>query len=164
MAPFPVLAVRSLAGDELELPRELPTPLTLVVCAFHQRHQAQVDDWISWAVAEAGVAPSLLGLDPAAPSLVIEVPVLGRRYRAARRLIDGGMATGIGVPEVLARTFTAYTDVSAFCRAAGIESADDVSAFVVRPDGEVLAHVVGPPSVEGCVLAAAALGADGRSS
>lgn len=162
--PFPLLPVRSLAGAELLLPRDLPTPLTLVLCAFYQRQQGLVDGWIGWAVEDAGVAPSLLGLDPAAPSVVIEVPVLGRRYRPARRFIDGGMASGIGVPEVLARTFTAYTDVSAFCRSAGIATTDTVSALVVRPDGAVLAHVVGPPAEESCAVVVAALAAVGGPS
>lgn len=150
--------MRSLAGDDLVLPRDLPAPLTLVVCAFRQWHQRLVDDWIAWAVDEVGVAPSPLGLDPAARSAVVEVPVLSRRYRPARRFIDGGMATGIGVPEVLARTLTAYADVAGFADAAGIASTRTIAAMVVRrPDGAVLAHASGPPSAAGKQAVAGAL-------
>jgi hypothetical protein len=154
---FPDLAVRSLAGDELVLPRDLPAPLTLIICAFQQWHQRLVDEWITWAVDQARVAPSPLGLDPAACCAVVEVPVLARRYRPARGFIDGGMAASIRVPEVLARTLTAYTDVSAFCRAAGIGSTATVSAFVVRPDGTVLAQVAGPATETNRTVVAAAL-------
>ncbi len=157
-APFPTLEVRSLAGRAFVLPADLPAPLTVVICAFRQRHQGTVDEWIAWAVAEAGVAPSPSGLDPSAPSVAIEVPVLGRRYRSFRGFIDGGMATGIGDPVVLARTFTAYTDVAAFCRAAGIVTTEAVAAMVVRRDGSVLAHVTGPPTPEGRAAIATALG------
>jgi hypothetical protein len=160
-APFPELAVRSLAGDELLLPRDLPAPLTLVVCAFRQWQQRVVDSWIDWAVRDAGVAASPLGLDPEAPSVVVEVPVLGRQYRPARRFIDGGMASGIRVPAVLARTLTAYTDVSAFCRATGITSTATVAVLVVRRDGTVLAHVSGPPEAPTRASVARALGAAG---
>ena len=154
---FPELPVRSLAGDEAVLPRDLPTQLTLVVCAFRQWQQRLVDEWIEWAV-EAGVAPSPLGLDPNATSTVIELPVLGRRYRPARGFIDGGMAAGIRVPVVLARTFTAYTDVAAFCRATGIETQTTVTAMVVRRDGAILARVAGPPDPAGKHVIAGALG------
>ncbi len=156
---FPDLEVRSLQGAEWVLPRDLPVPRALVICAFKQWHQSLVDEWIGWATAKAGVAPSPLGLDPGASSLVIEVPVLGRRFRPVRGFIDGGMTAGIRVPAVLARTFTAYTDVAAFCRAAGIVSTETVTAFVVRPDGVVLARVSGVPDVAKEALVAGALGA-----
>lgn len=158
---FPSLAVRSLAGTDWVIPRDLPVPRTLVICAFKQWHQALVDEWIGWATTKAGVAPSPLGLAPDATTLVIEVPVLGQRYRPVRRFIDGGMTAGIRVPEVLARTFTAYTDVAAFSRAAGIATTETVTLFVVRPDGVVLAQVSGRPDVGGeQALAAALAGGD----
>ncbi len=158
-APFPVLAVRSLAGAELVLPRDLPAQRTLVICAFRQWQQRVVDSWIEWAVRDAAVAGSPLGLDPEASAAVVEVPVLGRRYRPARRFIDGGMASGIRVPDVLARTLTAYTDVSAFCRAAGTTSTATVAVLVVLRNGTVLAHVPGPPEPPSRAHVARALGA-----
>jgi hypothetical protein len=154
---FPELAVRSLAGDAVVLPHDLPTQLTLVVCAFRQWQQRLVDQWIEWAV-DAGVSPSPLGLDRNATSTVIELPVLGRRYRPARGFIDGGMAAGIRVPAVLARTFTAYTDVAAFCRAAGIDTQATVTAMVVHRDGTIFARVAGPPDAAGIQAIAGALG------
>lgn len=157
---FPDLAVRSLAGEEWLLPRDLRAPLTLVVCAFRQWQQGLVDEWITWAVDVAGVAASPLGLDPAARAVVVEVPVIGRRYRPARRVIDGGMAASIRVPQVLARTLTAYTDVAAFCRAAGITTTDTVHPMVVRRDGTVLAHVVGAPDEDRRAAVLVALQAD----
>lgn len=154
---FPDLAVRSLAGDDLVLPRDLMAPRALVICAFRQRHQQLVDDWITWAVTEAGAAPSPLGLDPASSTVVLEVPVLSRRFRPARGFIDGGMASSIRLPVVLARTLTAYTDVSGFCQAAGIATTATVTAFVVTPGGAVLAQVTGPADPSRCAVVAAAL-------
>lgn len=158
---FPPLEVRSLSGVSWVIPRDLPVPRALVICAFKQWHQALVDEWIGWATTKVGVAPSPLSLPPGAETLVIEVPVLGRRYRPVRGFIDGGMTAGIRVPEILARTFTAYTDVAAFCHAAGIESTDTVAVFVVRPDGAVLARVSGRPDVGGEQALAAALAGGG---
>ena len=154
---FPDLVVRSLAGHDLVLPRDLMAPRALVICAFRQWHQQLVDDWITWAVTEAGAAPSPLDLDRAASAVVLEVPVLSRRFRPARGFIDGGMASSIGVPAVLARTLTAYTDVSGFCRAARIATTATVTAFVVTPDGVVLAKVTGPADLTRRSVVAAAL-------
>ncbi|WP_407342858.1 hypothetical protein [Pengzhenrongella phosphoraccumulans] len=156
-ARFPDLAVRSLAGDDLVLPRDLMAPRALLICAFRQWHQQLVDDWITWATTEAGVAPSPLDLDPASSSVVLEVPVLSRAFRPARGFIDGGMASSIRVPVVLARTLTAYTDVSAFCRAARIATTATVTAFVLTRDGAVLAQVTGPADPSRCAVVAAAL-------
>lgn len=156
-ARFPDLAVRSLAGHDLVLPRDLMAPRALVICAFRQWHQQLVDDWITWAVTEAGAAPSPLGLDPAASTVVLEVPVLSRRFRPARGFIDGGMASNIRVPMVLARTLTAYTDVAGFCRAARIATTATVTAFVVTPRGAVLAQVAGPATLSRRAVVAAAL-------
>jgi hypothetical protein len=153
---FPDLAVRSLAGDDLVLPRDLMAPRALVICAFRQWHQPLVDDWITWATT-SGVAPSPLDLDPASSSVVLEVPVLSRRFRPARGFIDGGMASSIRVPVVLARTLTAYTDVSGFCRSARIATTATVTAFVVARDGAVLAQVTGPADPSRCAVVAAAL-------
>ena len=76
---------------------------------------------------------------------VVEVPALSSRWRPVRGWIDGGMATGIGDPDVLARTITVYTDVGALRRVLGIPDDRDVRAYVVAPDGAILATAQGEP-------------------
>jgi hypothetical protein len=79
------------------------------------------------------------------PVAVVEIPALSTGWRPVRRFIDGGMTTGIGDPDVLARTITVYTDVGALCRSLAIPSSEDVWAFVVTRDGAVLARGHGDP-------------------
>jgi hypothetical protein len=155
--PFPALIGTSLLGDEVRLPGDLPAERTLVLCAFKQRQQAQVDRWIDRAVHELGVASTPLGLGSDATTAVIEVPCLGRKWRPARRFIDGGMASSIASPPVLARTITVYTDVGAILRALDAPGADDVQARVVRRSGEILAAAAGEPHGDGWAAIAAAL-------
>lgn len=138
---------RALDGTPYELPGDLPGAVTLVVVAFRQRQQADVDRWIDLAV-DLGVLPSPHEVPGPMATAVIEVPVLGRRYLPARRMIDGGMAAGIADPMVLARTITVYTDPASFRRACGIPTAEQVSALLTRRDGSVVWHALGPP-VEG---------------
>jgi hypothetical protein len=145
MVRLAVTEGRALDGTPYRLPAELPGELTLVVVAFRQRQQAEVDRWIDLAVA-LGVPPSPHGATTPMRSAIIEVPVLGRRYLVARRVIDGGMAAGIADPVALARTITVYTDPASFRRACGITTADEVTALLSRRDGTVVWHAVGPPS------------------
>jgi hypothetical protein len=114
----------------------------LAVVAFQRWHQGRVDLWINRAVA-AGV-PATPRSKPI-PVAVVEIPALSTRWRPVRRFIDGGMTAGIGDPDVLARTITVYTDMSAFRRSLAIPSNEDVWAFVVTRDGSVLARGNGDP-------------------
>jgi hypothetical protein len=141
---FPAVGGRSLLGLELALPGSFPADRTLVVVAFQRWHQARVDMWIARAVA-AGVPSSTRGRTGQVPVAVVEIPVLASGWRPVRGFIDGGMAAGIGDPDVAARTITVYTNVAAFRRSLAIPDSDDVHALVVTRDGAVLARSRGNP-------------------
>lgn len=133
---FPEVEGRDLTGRAYRLPADFPAVVTVAVLAFKQQQQSQVDAWIA-RLAQEGVPDSPFGrtdLD----KVVLELPVLPGRYQVVRRFIDGGMATSIRVPEVLARTITIYGSVDGLCRPLGIGSRDSVSVRVVRRDGTVV--------------------------
>ena len=153
---MPDLDGRSLLGDETAVPGGLPAERTLVLFAFRQRQQGQVDRWIDRAVAELSVPASPLGLPFDAPRAVVEVPCLGGQWRPLRRLIDGGMASGIGQPAILARTITVYGGTGAILRALDAEP-ELVQARVVRRTGEILAAAEGEPEGTGWDAVATAL-------
>lgn len=142
---FPEFDVRSLSGVDRRLPRDLPAQRTLLLLPFQQWQQRQVDAWIARA-EHAGFAADLTDADRAQSQYaVIEVPCLSRRWGPVRRFIDGGMTAGIRVPIVLARTWTAYTDVGRVQRALGIADSAQTWVGVVAAGGEVLAHRFGEP-------------------
>ena len=151
---LPELAGRALDGTEVTLPRDLASDRNLVVLAFRQRQQGDVDAWLSWAIDDLGVPAR----PTAGPASCYEVPMLGRRWLPGRRLIDGGMATSIADPVVLARTVTVYANVGAVLAPLGIDTFDEVHALVVTRDGTVTAHERGPgdPAAQGRVAAALA--------
>jgi hypothetical protein len=148
---------RALDGTEYRLPAGLPAERTLVVLAFRQRQQADVDRWIDLAVS-LGVPGTPLGVPEPRATAVVEVPVLGRRYVPARRLIDGGMATSIRDPAVLARTITVYTDPVAYRRHCGIATAEQVTAMLVDREGTASFQAIGPPTEEQADELSATLG------
>lgn len=136
---------RSLAGSDIHIPGDLPAPRTLALLAFQQRHQGCVDRWIARA-EESGVPGSPVDMNPGDDTCVVEIPVLSTRWKLGRGFIDGGMASSIRIPRVLARTITVYTNVSAFQKLLGIPGSDEVQACVVTPEGQVLARVPGEPT------------------
>jgi hypothetical protein len=153
---FPDVAGRTLLGLDVMLPAELPAERTLVVVAFQRGHQGQVDRWIERAVG-AGVPGTPRGKEQPMPVGVVEVPALSGQWRPVRRFIDGGMTSSIGDPDVLARTITVYTDVSAFRGSLAIPSSDDVWALVVTRDGSILERAHGDPDDASWEAVAAAL-------
>lgn len=153
---FPQLEVRSLQGVDKSLPRDLPAQRTLLLLAFHQWHQRPVDAWIARA-EDAGFAADLTTATGLPQHAVIEVPCISRRWGPARRFIDGGMTAGIRVPVVLARTWTAYTDVGRVQRALGIANSDHIWVGVISADGTVLAQTYGEPDPQSWAMIAQAM-------
>ena len=149
------------------LPRDLPAERTLVLIAYRQQHQRDVDAWIEIAVAH-GVPPTPRGAQEPMRTAVIEVPFLSGRWLPARRLIDGGMARGIADPDVLARTLTAYGAPARHRRACGLDAVgargDAVEALVSDRDGAVHWHASGPPQGAAPRGMLAALGLDDPSA
>jgi hypothetical protein len=143
------LRTRALDGTPRDLPADLPGERTLVLLAYRQRHQRDVDAWIALAVAR-GVPPTPRGAREPMCTAVVEVPFLSARWLPARRLIDGGMAQGIADPDVLARTLTAYGAPTRHRRACGLAGprgagGREVEAMVVDRGGGVHWHASGPP-------------------
>lgn len=101
----------------------------MVVLAFRQRQQRDVDAWV--AALPAGTP-------------VVEVPVLGRRWRRVSGWIEGGMAGGTP-PEARARVWCAYTRVGEVLASLGQRGTGSIAVVVARPDGAVLALARGAP-------------------
>jgi hypothetical protein len=146
---FARLRTRALDGTRRDLPQDLPAERTLVLLAYRQRHQRDVDAWIALAVAN-GVPPTPRGATGPMATAVVEVPFLSARWTPLRRMIDGGMARGIADPDVLARTLTAYGAPSRHRRACGLAwpgsaGGREVEALVVTCDGRVHWHATGGP-------------------
>jgi len=123
----------TLAGVPVAVPDDLTTP-TLLLFAYRQRQQRDVDTWIG---AARGTAVGLL-----------EVPVLGRRWLLARRFIDGGMASNMD-RATREQTMCVYTDAGAFRRDVLGVTSTRVLAALVDVDGRVAWHALGPADAAG---------------
>ncbi|CAB4887201.1 MAG: hypothetical protein F2806_00060 [Actinobacteria bacterium] len=145
---FPAVVGKDLAGRSFLLPAELPSDRTIAVVAFRQGQQSQVDDWIK-ALASRGICDSPVDQRADEP-VVIEIPVLPAKYAVVRRFIDGGMASSIKVPRVLARTITIYGQVNQFRQSLDLPTIENVSVICVDRSGRIFWKNTGSVTEQAC--------------
>ena len=132
---LPSIRGRALDRTTYDLPADLASAATLLIVAFRQRQQADVDTWLPAArrIAEHHTAFGYF-----------EVPLIDIGWRPLRGWIDGGMRAGIPDPEVRATTLTAYQRRGDFLRDLDIPGVDRILVLLVDADGFIRWAGVGP--------------------
>ena len=134
---FPRVDTANLNGTEVSLPDQLPADPTLVLVAFKQRQQDNLNVWIE--------KMDLTG--PNAPAWV-ELPVIANYGSLWRGFIDNGMRSGITETEDRARVFTIYVDPKRFRSFFEMPTDEEIYLMVVERDGTVRETVQGDYSRE----------------
>lgn len=134
---FPTVEGSSLSGMRHHLPGTLAHDLNLLLVAFRQWQQKDVDTWVP--VADA-LASTVEGFG------AYELPVISRAYKPFSGFIDGGMRSGIPDVDVRDATITLYIDRAPFMEALGIHRPDAIAPMLVTPSGAVLWQTRGPAS------------------
>lgn len=137
---FPTETIADLNGRSLKFPAELPGEKTIVLVAFVQQQQRDIDAWVDALKLKEKGAPAW-----------IELPTVADMGPGFRKFLDGAMQSGIKKTEDRARVFTLYTDVAGFCRKMSMPSTRTVYALVVDRKGNVLAKVAGRPTTQSVV-------------
>jgi hypothetical protein len=122
------------------LPSTLGGVANLLLIAFRQWQQRDVDTWVPTARALADEYPGFR---------VYELPVISKLYRPVAGFIDGGMRSGITDPEVRDMTITIYLDRKRFMQSLSIDSAGEIVPMLVTPDGRILWRTTGPMTDDG---------------
>jgi hypothetical protein len=139
MGRMPAISAQTLSKIPVPIPSGLPADRTLALIAFQGAQRADIDSWINGMNlrdSQSTIAwmrmPVLEDPGDAAGRAAIEARLLARYPRADDRALL--------VP--------VFTDRTAFIRAAGLGSPDQVHAVVVNRHGEVLARAGGQFSEE----------------
>jgi hypothetical protein len=131
---FPQVTGSSLSGQEFNLPGDIEAEYALVMIAFQQVHQLDVNTWI----------PTALDASKRYSELVYyEFPTISRLNPLARTFIDSGMRGGIPDPTARATTITLYLDKPAFRKALDIPGENEIVIMLIDRTGEVLWRAVG---------------------
>jgi hypothetical protein len=143
---MPTLNAETLSERKIVLPRELPGERTLVLIAFEQIQQKNVNTWIA-------------GLDLLKSSIAwIETPVIDKPNAFVRAMINGGMRMGITDEKVRDRTVTLFTSRNEFVTAMKLKSGQStIYAAVIDREGKVWAMAEGDYSADKAAPLLAAL-------
>jgi hypothetical protein len=136
---FPQVRGSNLAGQGFTLPQDIQRDYALLMIAFQQVHQFDVNTWL----------PTARDLSQQYESLAYyELPTIDRLNPAARLFIDGGMRAGIPDPVARATTITLYLDKPSFRQALDIPDEESIVVMLINREGEVLWRTSGPASPE----------------
>jgi hypothetical protein len=125
---FPQVTGDNLNGRRFEIPSQLDAPFNILMVAFYQRQQDDVNTWLD---AARDIAAAHANVE------YYELPTINAGWGLVRNWIDGGMRSGI--PDIGARdrTITLYTDTGKFRELAGIDSPEHIWVGLVDRGGRV---------------------------
>jgi len=126
---FPKVTGSNLQRQKLNLPQDFQGERNLVLIAFQQWQQSQVDTWIPFARQLEETDPELR---------YYELPTIQRRNSLTRTFINEGMRAGIPDPVARERTITLYLDKRAFREALQLPGEDDIHVLLLDRQGRIL--------------------------
>ncbi len=136
LAPtFPEVSGDNLNGRNIVIPSGLDAPFNILMVAFYQRQQPDVDTWIP---AARDIAADHANVE------YYELPTISGSWGLVRGWIDGGMRSGIPAFSARERTVTVYTDTEKFRTLAGIDNPARIWVGVVDREGRVYWSARGP--------------------
>jgi hypothetical protein len=138
-ARFPSVTGSNLHRQKLTLPGDLQGDHNLVLIAFQQWQQAQVDTWIPFAQQLEETHDGVR---------YYELPTIRRLNALARTFVNEGMRAGI--PDLVARerTITLYLDKTAFRRDLQLPGEDNIHVLLLDGQGTVLWQAEGDFTAE----------------
>lgn len=148
---FPTVRGINLHGETVAIPAELQGERRIVIVAFEQRQQTDVDTWIN-ALTEVLQANPKLSL--------YELPVIYEGSAAFRFWVNNGMRSGIPDSAARSRTITVYTDREAFYAALNVKQSS-ITTFVINKSGAIEWRADGPATEESLGSLRAVLAAQG---
>jgi hypothetical protein len=108
----------------------------LLIVAFRQQTQPQVDTWLQAASDSAS-------LQPPAKLQVYEVPMIATAYKPIKGIIDKGMRSGIAKPQH-DNVVTYFGPLQRYYKAFGVKDKNSCYSFLLDRDGTVRFQAEGP--------------------
>ena len=125
---FPRVSGSNLQRQKVELPQDFEGEQNLVLIAFQQWQQTQVDTWLPFARQLEDSHPTVR---------YYELPTIRQLNPLARTFINEGMRAGIPDPVARERTITLYVDKGAFREVLQLSSEQEIQVMLVDRQGKV---------------------------
>ena len=126
---FPLVKGINLEGDEISIPADLEGKKKLLLVAFKRKQQEDVNTWLTATrpLLEANSSFS-----------VYELPTIKKMNFLIRLNINNGMRYGIDSKTQRLRTVTLYLDKERFKALLGINTEDQIYAFLLDENNEII--------------------------
>ena len=131
---YPHIEADNLLGEVIVFPAWLFGHTTLILVAWAQEQQREVNTWLAL----------LPLLETEAALRVIETPIVRPQYRSIKRRMDGWMRDGIPTEAGRARTITLYAAPREFAASLGIRDRSVAAAVLVDDEGRIAKAWFGP--------------------
>lgn len=139
---FPTVETNDLNGKSYALPQDFEGKYILVLIAYLQWQQQQVDSWV----------PFLDELEQNVTGFrYYELPLVGEMGWFGRKQLDFFMRTGIPDKETRSRTLTLYIERAPFREKLGIETEAEIALLLLDPEYEVVWRGMGAYDAETAV-------------
>jgi hypothetical protein len=135
---MPPIKAADLNKKTVSWPGGLPAERTIIMVAFTQGQQKNIDGWVDGMKLKSPNAP-----------IWFEMPLIGKSGSVARFFIDNGMRGGIPNKQDRARVVTVYSDKAAMMKSMGLPSEKQIHVLVVDRSGRILERVSGDYSAAG---------------
>ncbi|HXT16773.1 MAG TPA: hypothetical protein VN706_14135 [Gemmatimonadaceae bacterium] len=127
-AHFPRVAGKSLDGTHFELPRGFAGAINIVIVAFRQEQQRDVNTWMPW------LKMLVRGHDSVR---IYELPTISRGFAMMRGFITSGMRHDAADQTARARTITLFVDKRSFRDALGLPDEECIYVLLVDRRGRI---------------------------
>ena len=125
---FPLATGRTLDGDDVRFPQDLPGDATLLIVYFQDDLDPLADQWARLGERMAEPLDGRLA--------VVETPVVGRTFKLLGDLGTMGIRGQVDDEAEHARTIPLYVDTKVFRKTLSIKTGD-VYAFLLARDGRI---------------------------
>ena len=125
---FPLATGRTLDGDDVRFPQDLPADATLLIVYFQDDLDPLADQWARLGERMAEPLDGRLA--------VVETPVVGRTFKLLGDLGTMGIRGQVDDEAEHARTVPLYVDTKVFRKTLSIKTGD-VYAFLLARDGRI---------------------------
>ena len=125
---FPLATGRTLDGDDVRFPQDLPADATLLIVYFQDDLDPLADQWARLGERMAEPLDGRLA--------VVETPVVGRTFKLLGDLGTIGIRGQVDDEAEHARTVPLYVDTKVFRKTLSIKTGD-VYAFLLARDGRI---------------------------
>ena len=126
---FPTVSGKNLNRKRHKFPGDFPARLTIVLIAFRQHQQMDIDTWLPYAEELEKTYRDVA---------YVELPVIYKMNTFGQFMLNEGMRAGIPSLKARERTITLYLDKDRFTRDLGIASEEQIQILLVADGGEIL--------------------------